>query len=161
MRRINLLVLIFIFMIPFIYVEAATGARVLTLDADDSGLTITYNGTVEDGSHAVMCKLLNSNSEEIDLLSSAVLNNKFEGLFTVDSKATYKIACANYEGGEFKEVVVSFDDDMATSDATVKKVNKTDAKNVKTGDNIGKFMVLAVVSLVLIVTLFIIKKKRA
>ncbi len=162
MKKFSVL-LIILLLFPFIYVEAASTPRVLTLDATTSDTTITYNGTIEDGSYAVMCKLLNNNNEEIDLLSSSVTNNSFEGSFVVSEKANYKVACANYEGGDIKEVEVSFDDDTVTdtnkNNTNAKKVNN--ASNVKTSDNIIIFIMIGIISMCAIISLIIIKKKRA
>ena len=162
MKKFSVL-LIILLLFPFIYVEAASTPRVLTLDATTSDTTITYNGTIEDGSYAVMCKLLNNNNEEIDLLSSSVTNNSFEGSFVVSEKVNYKVACANYEGGDIKEVEVSFDDDTVTdinkNNTNAKKVNN--ASNVKTSDNIIIFIMIGIISMCAIISLIIIKKKRA
>ena len=162
MKKFSVL-LIILLLFPFIYVEAASTPRVLTLDATTSDTTITYNGTIEDGSYAVMCKLLNNNNEEIDLLSSSVTNNSFEGSFVVSEKANYKVACANYEGGDIKEVEVSFDDDTVTdinkNNTNAKKVNNV--SNVKTSDNIIIFIMIGIISMCAIISLIIIKKKRA
>lgn len=106
--------LLFVFSLLLIFppcVFAESKPKVLTLKAETSGSTIGYKGTMEDGSTAVMCKLYNSEGEEIDMLSTAVEENKFEGTFTVTSKGEYKISCANYEGGDFKDVTVSAEGD--------------------------------------------------
>lgn len=108
MKKINLLVFLMILLIPF-SVLADTNPSVKTLKTDTKKSTINYNGTMEDGSHAVMCKLYNSKGEEIDLLSSSVEDNKFSGSFTDVSSGTYNVACANYEGGEIKKVEVTVD----------------------------------------------------
>lgn len=121
MKKIGLLVCL-LFVLPF-GVFAATQPSVKELNAKADGSTISYNGTMETGSHAVMCKLLNSKDEEIKMLSSAVDKTKFEGEFTVDSVGTYTVACANYEGGEIKKV---------TAEVKEKQDSKT---NPKTGDN--------------------------
>ncbi len=146
MKKIYLFVLLLL-IIPFV-VNADTNPKVLTLDAKESGKTIVYNGTMEDGAHAVMCKLLDSNSKEIDMLSSAVEDDKFSGTFNIEENGTYKVSCANYEAGETKVVTVSFS-------------NGVNSKNVKTGDNITFFIVTAVASLVTIILLFILKRKKA
>ena len=105
MKKIGLFILIVLLVIPF-SVMAAIKQSVKTLDANASGSTINYSGTMEDGSYAVMCKLYNSSDEELDLLSSSVDNNKFSGRFENLSDGTYNILCANYEGGEIKTVSV-------------------------------------------------------
>ena len=89
-----------LFLIPICFVSAATNPKVVSLTATADNNTIKFNGTMEDGSHAVMCKLYNTSDEELDLLSTAVAESKFEGTFTVSEKGDYKVACANYEGGD-------------------------------------------------------------
>ena len=101
MKKLYLFLISLLLIIPF-SVYAATTPRVLTLTAKSSGTTINYEGTIEEGSHAVMCKLYNSDNQEIDLLSSAVDNKAFEGSFENVEKGKYTVACANYEGGEIK-----------------------------------------------------------
>lgn len=130
MKKLKLFIVSVLLLIPFT-VNAAE-PKVTSLDAKVSSGTISYNGTMEDGSHAVMCKLYDSNSKEIDLLSSAVDSNKFEGSFTVSSKGTYKVSCANYEGGEITE----------------KTVEVIKVKNPKTGDKIVLYLVVGIISLV-------------
>ena len=88
--------------IPICFVKAASTPIVLTLEATADNNTVKYNGTIEVASHAVMCKLYNDKDEELDLLSSAVDAGKFEGSFVVSAKGDYKVACANYEGGDIK-----------------------------------------------------------
>ena len=119
MKKFNLLILTVLLIVPF-YVKAATTLNVLTVEAEVKGSTITYNGTTEDGVYAVMCKLYNADKEEIDLLSSAVDNKKFNGEFTVSKKGEYKVACANYDGGEIKEAEVTVkQDNPKTYDAGI------------------------------------------
>ena len=125
----KLVLLIALLFIP-VCVSAAE-YKVESLDATASTGTINYNGTMEDGSHAVMCKLYNSKGEELDLLSSAVNEKKFEGSFEVSAKGTYKVACANYEGGAIVE----------------KTVEVTAVKNPKTSDNIVLYVTLGVIAL--------------
>ena len=122
MKKISFLVLSLL-LIPF-SVKAATSPNVKTLEASAKDDTVTYNGTMEEGFYAVMCKLFNDKDEEIDLLSSAVSEGTFTGAFTNVENGTYNVSCANYEGGEFKkaEVIVNY---------TV-----ADKTNPKTGDNI-------------------------
>ena len=91
-------VLTILFLIPMTALAAST-PRIITLEADATEGNIKYNGTVEPNSYAVMCKLYNEKDEELDLLSSPVSEEKFDGNFTVTESGNYKIACANYEGG--------------------------------------------------------------
>lgn len=100
-------------------VFAAENPSVTKLELTNDKQVITFKGEMEDGSLAVMCKLYNSKDEEVDLYSTDVTANKFEGTFTVDKNDTYKVSCANYEGGEIKSETV-----------------KVTAANPKTGDEV-------------------------
>ena len=82
-------------------VFAATTPRVLSVEAEAEESTVKYQGTTEDGVTAVMCKLLNTDNEEVDKLSSAVDNKTFAAEFEKVDKGTYTVSCAKYEGGEF------------------------------------------------------------
>lgn len=98
-----------LFLIAPFSVNAASYPRVSTLNVTSTDNTINYTGTMETGSHAVMCKLYNEDSEELDLLSSAVENNEFTGSFSNIEDGTYTVYCANYEGGEIKSEEVTVD----------------------------------------------------
>ena len=111
MKKINLLILTVLFMLPFA-VKAAEEPKVLTVKTEVDKTTIKYEGTTEDGVYAVMCKLFNSNKEEIDMLSSAVDNKKFNGTFTVPKKGEYKVVCANYDGGKIKETTIKVTEEV-------------------------------------------------
>lgn len=101
MKKVLLLALL---MFPISVFAAYPNLTELT--ANISGNTISFTGTIENSSTAVMCKLLNENDEEIDMLSIPVDNNSFSGSFTTTSFGNYSVACANYEGGEIKKVSV-------------------------------------------------------
>ncbi len=120
MKKLGLMLLLLI--LPF--GVSAASINVKALDTTVDGQTINYKGEMEDGSVAVMCKLYEGDVE-IDYFSSAVTANKFEGSFKVAKSGTYKVNCANYEGGEFKsseaEVVV----DTATEEVPAAKSPKT------------------------------------
>lgn len=120
MKKISLLILAVLFIVP-ISVFAASTPRVLTLTAKSNGNTIEYNGTIEPGAYAVMCKLYNSSDEEIDLLSSQVSEEKFSGKFENVAAGKYNVACARYEGGEVKkaEVIVESKANPKTYDAGI------------------------------------------
>ena len=143
MKKLGLLILLLV--LPFA-VNAATSINVKSLDASVSGTTINYNGEMEDGSVAVMCKLYDGDNE-IDYLSSQVNSNKFEGSFSVDKAGTYKLRCANYEGGEIKEVEVT---------TTENKTNPT------TKDPIYTYIAIGAVALIVIgvVVVFLTKKGK-
>ena len=145
MKKICLFVISILLVLPISALAAAT-PRVLTLDAKSSGSKISYNGTVEDGSHAVMCKLYSSNDEEVDLLSSAVDNKEFEGSFSNVEDGTYHVACANYEGGEVKSVEVV--------------VNNTTANPNTYDAGISSFIIILVVSILGILGISMYLKKR-
>ena len=101
MKRL-LLVISLLLLFP-LTVLADAKPKVLTLETTVEGSTINYSGTTEANSHAVMCKLYNSSGKEVNMLSVNVNNNSFTGTFTATSLGEYKVACANYEGGEIKE----------------------------------------------------------
>lgn len=122
-----------ILLIPF---SVFAAPAVLTLDATVEGSTINYKGTIEDGSFAVMCKLYDASDDELDILSSSVDTNAFEGAFTVTQNGKYKVSCANYEGGDVKTVEVEVKD------------TKDSKNNPGTGDNIVLYIILGVVALV-------------
>lgn len=126
MKKI-LFLMIALFAIPTCIL--ATNPSVKTLEMTNSNGTIKYNGTTEDGVYAVMCKLYNSKEEEIDMLSSSVDSNKFEGSFTVTEKGDYQVSCANYDGGEFKK----------------SSVNVQEVANPKTIDNVVYYVVGAII----------------
>lgn len=139
------LFLIALLAFPFIFAKAATEPKVLTLNATISGSTINYNGTMEDGSTAVMCKLYDTSDTELDLLSSPVDENEFSGTFNVAANGTYKIRCANYEGGEVKEVTVGAKN---SSNSSSESSSKTTVSNPKTYDaGIKNSMIMFVISL--------------
>lgn len=85
----------------------AANPKVLTLTGEVKDNTINYSGTTEEGSHAVVCKLYNSKSEEVERFSTSVDNKEFEGSFKNVEAGDYTISCANYEGGEIKNVEVT------------------------------------------------------
>ncbi|MBQ7240552.1 MAG: hypothetical protein IJS56_03835 [Bacilli bacterium] len=107
MKKIILALLLIVLPVT---VFAAEAPAVTKLTVSNSKGTITYNGEIEDGSLAVMCKLYNSKDEEIDLYSTEVNENKFEGTFTVVKNDTYTVYCANYEGGNIKSETIKVDD---------------------------------------------------
>lgn len=130
----KIIVLLILLVLP-VTVFAAEAPKVTKLELKNDKQVITYTGEMEAGSLAVMCKLYNSNNEELDYLSSAVDTNKFEGKFTISTNDTYKVSCANYEGGEIKS-------------ETIKVANA----NPKTGDNV---FIYCTVLAVCIASLFI------
>ena len=150
MKKILTFIIGLIIFIPF----SVKAIAVNELNATISGNTITYNGTMEDGSYAVMCKLLDKDSNEIDMLSTAVDSNKFEGTFTVESNGDYKVSCANYEGGDIKTVDVKVE--TATETTTTGETTKT----VPTGDNVKTYVIIAMVSIIAIAGATVYLKKR-
>lgn len=125
-------------------VFAAENLSVTKLELTNDKQVITFKGEMEDGSLAVMCKLYNSKDEEVDLYSTDVTANKFEGTFTVDKNDTYKVSCANYEGGEIKSETI-----------VVKNANP------KTGDSIYLYLTIGFISIIAIIgcTKFFKKEK--
>ena len=137
----KIIVLVLLLLVLPITVFAAEAPTVTKLVLSNEKGVIKYSGEVQDPnpeygspSYAVMCKLYNSKDEEIDYLSSEVNEHKFEGSFTVTKNDTYKVSCANYEGGEFK------------SETIVVK-----AANPKTGDTMLLYVALGVVSVVALI----------
>ena len=108
MKKFSLLILTVLFILP-ISVFAASTPRVLTLTAKANGNAIEYDGTIEPGAYAVMCKLYNSSDEEVDLLSTQVSEEKFSGKFENVAAGKYNVACARYEGGEIKKAEVTIE----------------------------------------------------
>ena len=144
MKKI-LVLFISVLLIAPITVFAANPA-VLTLEASAVDATINYNGTIEDGSYATTCKLVNSKDEEIDTFSSSVDSNKFLGSFIAPSKGDYEVRCANYEGGDIKSVKVT--------------VGEISTSNPTTGDNIVLYIVLSVVAITGLIAVSIILNKK-
>lgn len=106
MKKRYLFVLTLLFMIPFM-VKADEKPKVLTLETETDGSIITYSGTMESGSHAVMCKLYDNEDKEVAMLSSDVDGGAFEGEFVAPKTGDYYVACANYEGGLIETADVS------------------------------------------------------
>ena len=144
MKKILTFIIGLIIFIPF----SVKAIAVNELKATISGNTISYNGTMEDGSYAVMCKLLDKDSNEIDMLSTAVNSNAFEGTFTVESNGDYKVSCANYEGGDIKTV-----------DVKVETATET-TKTVPTGDNVKTYVIVAIASIITIAGATVYLKRR-
>ena len=107
--------------------------RVLTLDTGVSGNEVTFSGTTENDSHAVMCKLYDANDHEKDMLSVAVDNGTFSGSFRITATGNYKVACANYEGGAIKS-------DMATASEVI-SITHTITFDTNGGSNINEVIV--------------------
>ncbi len=145
MKKISLFIFIMLLLIPFsVLAEELPSVKTLTAKANKS--TINFNGTIEDGSHAVMCKLLNEKNEEIDLLSVAVSEEKFNGSFENVSNGTYNVACANYEGGEIEKI----------------EVLVNESNNPKTSDSIFRYiMILLISSMGIFIGSVYLKKNRS
>ena len=107
MRKRLLLVLSFLLILP-LSVRAEEGVNVKTVEATVNNNTITFNGTTQDDSVAVMCKLF-SGATEVYKLSVEVNNKTFTGSFVAEETGTYTVSCANYDGGTIvsDEAVVS------------------------------------------------------
>ena len=129
----KIIVLLLLLVLP-VTVNAAMAPAVTKLELKNDKQVISYTGEMENTAVAVMCKLFNSKDEEVDYLSSEVDAGKFEGSFTVTKNDTYKVSCANYEGGEIK------------SETIVVK-----AANPKTGDTMLLYVALGVVSVVALI----------
>ena len=147
MKKISLFIVALLLLFPVV-VFALDGKEVDTVTASASGTTVKYSGTTIGGSTAVVCKLYNSNNEEVKRLSSAVSNDTFSGSFEAPAKGTYEVRCANYEGGEIK---------VATVKVTTNPTSTT--TNPNTLDNIKVFVVLFISALILIPGIIVIRKK--
>ena len=130
----------------------ADNPKVTSLKTEINNLTIKYSGTVETGSHAVMCKLFDKDNKEIDKLSSAVDNKKFSGSLLASSDGEYTLSCANYEGGEFKSVNLTINSNEKKDEANV--------KNPKTLDSIVKYAILMVISIIGFISAKLYFKKK-
>ena len=146
MKKYVLLLIIAIF--PFAFASAATAPQVVSLETTVEGNVIKYNGEMEDGSFAVVCKLIDKDDKEVQDFSSAVDNHKFSGSFTVETAGDYTVRCAHFEGGEVKG-----------AEATVTEVPST---NAKTGDIVMLYVVMLIVGVVGAgaVTFYLVKKSR-
>ena len=107
----NKLLIIFslLFILP-LGVKAEAGTDVKTVEAQVSNNNITFNGTTQDDSVAVMCKLYDSNNKQAGMFSVEVENKAFTGSFVAEKTGDYTVSCANYEGG----AIVSADVTVST-----------------------------------------------
>ena len=164
MKKISLFIIGLLFLFS-IGVYAADDPNVDTVSANVDGTTINYSGTTVNGSTAVVCKLYDSNNEELKTYSTAVSNDSFSGSFQVTSNGDYTVTCANYEGGEKKSATVTItassniNNNTATDTSNTNKPNTEKSDNPKTLDNIKIFIVLFGISALLVVGLLLAKKK--
>lgn len=106
MKKVKYLLFSLLLIIP-LYVYAAEQPKVTKLTTSVTGKTIKYDGETETTSTAVMCKIYDSSNKELKKISSAVSDSKFNGEFTVEAPGTYKVSCANYSGGTFKDATAT------------------------------------------------------
>lgn len=158
MKKGHLLILSLL-VIPFGVLAA--NPKVLTLTGEDKAGTIEYSGTTEEGSHAVMCKLFNEESEQVDLLSTAVDNKSFTGSFKDVKEGKYTLYCANYEGGEITktEITVSSKTEEVKEETKEETVEKKEEKNPKTNDNIKTYIITLGLSMITLTGTTIYQKK--
>ena len=115
MKKIILALLILIFPVT---VFAAVPPIVSKLELSNNKGVIKFSGETAlppeysngEPAYAVMCKLFNSEEDQVDILSVEVNEDKFEGSFTVNKNDTYTVYCANYDGGEIKSETIKVDD---------------------------------------------------
>ena len=136
MKKIIVLLLLLVLTIT---VFAAETPVISKLELSNDKGTIKYNGeiTIPESSvpaYAVMCKL-NSGDDELDLFSSEVVDNKFEGSFTVTKNGTYTVYCANYDSGSIKSETIKIED----------------ITNPKTGDEVEIYCIVFAVSVAAVV----------
>ncbi len=112
MKKIVTILALF-FLLPV--VVFAQDPVVNTLEAEVNNNDISFSGTVDVESHAVMCKLYDDEDNELDMLSVAVDNGEFAGAFTITETGDYRVACANYEGGAFRSDEVTVDEITVTT----------------------------------------------
>jgi len=100
MKKVMSYILMAVLLIP-LGVKAELGVNVKTVTAIVNDNTITFNGTTQDNSVAVMCKLFDDSATpvEVDKLSVEVNNTAFTGNFIAEETGTYTVSCANYDGG--------------------------------------------------------------
>lgn len=100
MKKILTSILLIMLLIP-LGVKAEAGVDVKTVTATINDNTISFEGTTQDDSVAVMCKLYgeSSSTEDIGKLSVEVDNATFSGSFVAEETGTYTVSCANYDGG--------------------------------------------------------------
>ena len=168
MKKISLFIIGLLFLFS-IGVYAADDPNVDTVSANVDGTTINYSGTTVNGSTAVVCKLYDSNNEELKTYSTAVSNDSFSGSFQVTSNGDYTVTCANYEGGEKKSATATVTDstnndsnsntNSNSNSSSNSSSNKNNSENPKTLDNISLFVVLFSMSALLVVGLLLAKKK--
>lgn len=157
MKKVSLLIVSLLFIIPLSVSAADTEYKVETLEATVSGSTINYKGTMEAGATAVTCKLYDKDNKEVDTLSSAVDQQKFEDKFENVANGDYTVGCAFYSGGDVKSVEVTVEEDKQTepaetTDETTNKESSKEtskkSKNPKTSDNILVYISLITISLI-------------
>lgn len=150
MKKIILALLIFVLPVT---VFAAVPPIVSKLELSNDKGVIKFIGETAlppeysngEPSYAVMCKLFNSEEDQIDILSVEVNEDKFEGSFTVTKNDTYTVYCANYDAGEIKSESIKVDDIV----------------NPKTGDNTILYVLGSLFALSLIlIAVFCLKDNK-
>ncbi len=110
--------LLILFLIP-LTVYAENEPNVTSLDAiieGESGSVILFGGETENSAHAVMCKLLQGETQVLMIsveVENTGTNGQFSGSFLAPATGNYTVSCANYEGGT-----------IVTSDVTVEQMTK-------------------------------------
>ena len=161
MKKVALFIISLLLIIPF--TVHADNEKVLTLDVNVNGASITYSGTTEDGITAVMCRLFDKNDQDVNKYSSEVTSNAFDGELIASRNGDYKVSCAKYEGGDalVKDVKISGLPEESTEVTTTTGDVKT-SKNPKTNDGILNYVYLLVVGALGMTagTLYIRKTKK-
>ena len=159
MKKVALFIISLLLIIPF--TVKALDPSVTNVNADVNGSTINYAGTAEDGVIAVMCKLYDSNNNELDKFSIAVSENAFSGTFEVESNGEYKVSCARFEGGAVKSATVTVAGASTVTTTTTANVAQT-SKNPKTNDGILNYVYILVVGVIGMIfgALYIRKTKK-
>lgn len=175
MKKISLFIIGLLFVFPVV-VFADNEPNVDTVTASVNGSTISYSGTVVNGSTAVTCILYNSNNQDVDRLSSAVENNTFSGSIVAPSNGEYELRCAHYEGGTIKKASVEVNDPNNNNNNNNNNENNNNnngttsngkegstTKTPNTGDNVNKYVGIfigGIVGVIVLVGAIIILKKK-
>lgn len=98
MKKILYSLFLLVVLIP-LGVRALENTDVSILNVEVNNNVISFNGAAGPESFAVMCKLYNSNEEEVAKYSVEVSNQTFAGNFIAPQIGNYTVSCANYSGG--------------------------------------------------------------
>ena len=130
MKKVLFSLLLIMLIIPLgVRAEAGVNVKTVTATVDDN--TILFEGTTQDDSVAVMCKLYDDSQPpvEVDKFSVEVENGTFAGMFIAAATGNYTVSCANYDGG----TIVSDDAVVETMYSTGKDINSRYRETAEAG----------------------------